>query len=709
MEINRKLELARSIVEQTDCSLFLTGKAGTGKTTFLRNLRATSRKRMIVTAPTGIAAINAGGVTLHSFFQLDFGIAISGARPSDRGNFRMSREKIRMIRGLDLLVIDEMSMVRADLLDAVDRTLRRYRDRARPFGGVQLLMIGDLQQLPPVVTDAEVQYMASNYRSPYFFDSHSLENFDYITIELDHVYRQSDRKFLDLLNAVRDNRADASVLNELNSRLRPGFNPPDTEGYVRLTTHNARADETNRIRLNSLPSELHTFRAKVDGNFPRNSYPADEVLHLKKGAQVMFVKNDTGQQRRFYNGMLGTVTDIDSDGIYVRPTGADYEINVEPMVWENKKYTVNEKTKEISDTVDGSFTQIPLKLAWAITIHKSQGLTFDRAIIDASSSFTHGQTYVALSRCRTLEGLVLDRPIPPQAIINDPTVMNFINNNSLQDISDDKVESMSHTYYLRLASEMFNFRPIFYAMEGLSRIYEENFMRIFPAKVQDFAQKYREMQTNLISVGDRFAAQIAKIDRESGGAVENPILSGRIKDASRYFVAQLDNIIQLTATMPNSHDSTSVNRKLRELTEHFESLTEMRHSLLDAFSERDFNVTDYLDIKAEGAFKSKKTKSTSRKRKTASAEDARSADNLHPELLARLKEWRTRKAVAMEVPAYCIAHTKTLLAISNHLPVSYDDLRQLPGIGPTSMKAHGDDILDVVDKFIKSQPVRVKD
>ena len=399
MESNKQLELARKIIEETDSSLFLTGKAGTGKTTFLHQLRTMSRKRMIVAAPTGIAAINAGGVTLHSFFQLDFGPYIPGIKRSgDRRSQSFRKEKIRIIRGLDLLVIDEVSMVRSDMLDAVDAVLRRYREHNLPFGGVQLLLIGDLQQLPPVVTEAERPLLATHYASPYFFDSHALQSLDYVTLELEKVYRQSDRDFLEMLNAVRDNKADAETLRRLNERHIPDFNPDDSEGYVRLTTHNRFADKINAERMECLAGPSYIYDAKIQGTFPESSYPADPHLELRKGAQVMFIKNDVGAERRFFNGMLGQVTDLDNEKVVVTTVDTGDEIVVTPMLWENLTYKVNEQSKEIEEKIDGTYSQMPLKPAWAITIHKSQGLTFDRAIIDVDMSFTHGQTYVALSR-----------------------------------------------------------------------------------------------------------------------------------------------------------------------------------------------------------------------------------------------------------------------------------------------------------------------
>ena len=443
MKTNDRLELAAKIIEKTGCSLFLTGKAGTGKTTFLRNLRASSRKRMVVTAPTGIAAINAGGMTLHSFFQLDFGPFVPGARRDSRNRHSMafSKEKIRIIRGLDLLVIDEISMVRSDMLDAVDDVLRRFRDRTLPFGGVQLLLIGDLQQLPPVVIDSEREILRANYRSPYFFDSHALSQLDYLTLELQTVYRQSDPEFLGLLNSVRDNKADMSVLERLNSRYIPGFNPADSEGYVRLTTHNRMANEINRARLDELQSPAYTFRASIQGNFPESSYPAEPYLELKEGAQVMFIKNDTGMDRAYYNGMIGQVVAIDEEyGVAVRPQEGGEIIQVLPVDWDNISYTVNPETKEIIEHKEGTFTQFPLKLAWAVTIHKSQGLTFDRAIIDVKRSFAHGQTYVALSRCRTLQGLVLVNPVSPSSIINDTSVDRFYNDHNCDDIDESHLD-----------------------------------------------------------------------------------------------------------------------------------------------------------------------------------------------------------------------------------------------------------------------------
>jgi hypothetical protein len=698
MKTNDRLELAAKIIEKTGCSLFLTGKAGTGKTTFLRNLRASSRKQMVVTAPTGIAAINAGGMTLHSFFQLDFGPFVPGARRDCRNRHSMafSKEKIRIIRGLDLLVIDEVSMVRSDMLDAVDDVLRRFRDRTLPFGGVQLLLIGDLQQLPPVVIDSEREILRANYRSPYFFDSHALSQLDYLTLELQTVYRQSDPEFLGLLNSVRDNKADMSVLERLNSRYIPGFNPADSEGYVRLTTHNRMANEINRARLDELQSPAYTFRASIQGNFPESSYPAEPYLELKEGAQVMFIKNDMGTDRRFFNGMLGRVTAIDEEGVTVTPADSDEPINVEPMEWENVRFIVNEETKEITEQREGVFRQLPLKTAWAITIHKSQGLTFDRAIIDATSSFTHGQTYVALSRCRSLEGMVLERPIPPSAIINDPTVTQFMDMHTGRGIDNGTVETLSHRYYLHLAESMFNFKPVFSALEGVNRMLQENFLKLYPSKVQELMSGTEELQGSMIGIGERFIQQIRQIDaRTPVGLSVNPQLTQRIKDASRYFLGHLRRLRELVSEIPTEHDNRKVSQKLAERMEPFESMTGICDTLLETFAEEDFSIESYLEIKARGAFRTEQKKKKKRGHKESETEHT--TDELHPGVVEKKRKPQPSKGDSVRLSCEMFLSGKSIDGIC--------DERTLKRTTVESHLLEGLDLCDntTVDRLVKKE------
>ncbi len=594
---NERLELARRIIEKTGTSLFLTGKAGTGKTTFLRNLRTSSRKRMVVCAPTGIAAINAGGVTLHSFFQLDFSPFIPGVAARSRQKFNFSKDKLKIIRGMDLLVIDEVSMVRADLMDAVDDVLRRLRDRTKPFGGVQLLLIGDLQQLAPVLKENERHLLEDRYKSMFFFDSLALQQMPYETIELNEVFRQKDSDFLGLLNAIREDRADKSVLDRLNSRYIPDFNPADDEGYIRLTTHNDAAAKINDEKLQMLPTQEHVFECHVEGKFPETSYPADSELRLKVGAQVMFIKNDVGMERAYYNGMIGQVEAIDEEhGVAVRPQEGGALIHVMPVEWDNVSYTVDPATKEIVEHREGSFTQFPLKLAWAVTIHKSQGLTFDRAIIDVKRSFAHGQAYVALSRCRTLNGMVLSNPIPPYAIINDKTVNRFMVEHNCDEIDEEHLNMLERQYKVNLLDDLFNFRQMFAAMEGMVRLYQENFLRKFPAIVQNWVMAYEKYHSEINKVADTFRNQYSRLAMD--GSRSEEVLQDRVKAACKYFTGQLAPLASLAVNAIRNSDNKSVKTKLLERLELFEDVLTTKRMLLNAFATKDFDTDVYLDLKA---------------------------------------------------------------------------------------------------------------
>lgn len=699
-EANKKLEMARRLIERTDRSLFLTGRAGTGKTTFLRKLREESRKRMVVTAPTGIAAINAGGVTLHSFFQLDFGPFVPGVTRESRGRFdKFSNEKLKIIRGMDVLVIDEISMVRADLLDAVDDVLRRHRDRTRPFGGVQLLLIGDLQQLPPVVVESERELLARHYKSPYFFDSHALTGLDYATIELNHVYRQDEGEFLDLLNAIRDNRADKEVLRRINTRFRPGFTPADEEGYIRLTTHNHLADKINAERMDALPTQAFTYEAHVEGNFPQSSYPVSASLTLRKGAQVMFTKNDSGMEKMFYNGMIGHVTDLGEDFVKVFPVNGSEEIDVPIVTWENMKYVVDEDKNEIKEQREGAFSQLPLKPAWAITIHKSQGLTFDRAIIDASGSFAHGQTYVALSRCRTMEGLVLERPLAEHAVISDQLVREFLDDTS-RNVSEEILHSMEKEYAVHLSKELFDFRLIQGALEGVERLIKENFMNTHPALLSEASETVRKTRAEITEVGVRFAHQLQELGNASHGEI-SPQITQRIHEGAKYFLGKLKELESATSYWPTSHDNKRVAKKLTERSRMLYDARILKTSLMETFAEKDFSPAEYIEAKADALLKSERIATRSRKARTPMPSQ-QTADNLHPVLYDRLAEWRRRKAEERGVPAYNIMTTKALLAVSNHLPTITEHLLMMPGIGKYTAGEYGKELIEMVEEFVSA-------
>lgn len=421
---NFELDVARFIVEKTDMSLFLTGKAGTGKTTFLREVVLYTKKKCIVLAPTGIAAVNAGAMTIHSFFQFGLGPFVQGVI-EPKSDFRINKSKLELIRHLQLLIIDEVSMVRADLMDHIDVELRRIRRNSKPFGGVQLLMIGDLQQLPPIAHGGEDELLRQYYKTLYFFSSAALKSMKYSCIELKNVYRQTDGHFIDILNHARNCTLTSQDISDLNARYISGFSPKPEDGYIRLMTHNRQVDYVNETETEKLDSKPYTFVAAVTGTFPEESYPTADSLTLKKGAQVMFIKNDP--ERRFINGTLGEVKSIDKNSIAVRLAESGTIIDVEPMEWQNIRYQFDEESKEISSKQIGRFKQYPLKAAWAITVHKSQGLTFDKAIIDVHAAFSPGQAYVALSRCRTLDGLVLSSPVSASVFMRDNAVDAYMN------------------------------------------------------------------------------------------------------------------------------------------------------------------------------------------------------------------------------------------------------------------------------------------
>ncbi|HEY6063837.1 MAG TPA: AAA family ATPase, partial [Chitinophagaceae bacterium] len=438
---NEMFQLAIQLVNQSNRNIFLTGNAGTGKTTFLKYIRENSPKQMAIVAPTGVAAINAGGVTIHSFFQLPFSpfipetkgtgfIAIS-QEISDKhsliSRLRFNSEKKKVIQQLELLIIDEVSMVRCDTLDAIDTVLRHIRQQpGERFGGVQVLFIGDMLQLPPVIKEQEWSILSEYYNSQYFFDSKVLQEDPPVYIEFNKIYRQSDEQFIDLLNQVRNNELDEEGMKILESRFQPGFRRRRQDGYIILTTHNSKASEINAKELDSLPTQLFSYEAEVQDEFSDRAYPADEVLHLKVGAQVMFIRNDSSEKgRRYFNGKIGIVTSLEAGKIFVQCEDREDEIEVSKERWENIRYTLNKTTRQLDSDVLGSFTQYPLRLAWAITIHKSQGLTFQKAIIDTGEAFSPGQVYVALSRCTNLEGIVLQSRIKSSRLFSDTRIVKF--------------------------------------------------------------------------------------------------------------------------------------------------------------------------------------------------------------------------------------------------------------------------------------------
>lgn len=728
MEQNPELALAWQFIENTGTHLFLTGKAGTGKTTFLRKLKSESPKRMIVLAPTGIAAINAGGITIHSFFQLPFAPYVPESSFSSKDGtpqyrFRFGKEKINIMRSIDLLVIDEISMVRADLLDSIDAVLRRFRDRSKPFGGVQLLMIGDLQQLAPVVKDDEWQLLSKYYETPYFFSSQALKQTEYCTIELKTVYRQSDGNFLKLLNCIRENQCDEQVLKTLNNRYVPNFEPRKEEGYIRLVTHNYQAQRINDHELEQLPGRSFAFRATIDGKFPEYSYPTDEVLEVKRGAQIMFVKNDTSGEHRFYNGMIGEVTDVSSSFIEVCSKDNDESFVLQEEEWTNAKYVLDEETKEITEDIEGTFRQYPIKLAWAITIHKSQGLTFEKAIIDASASFAHGQTYVALSRCRTLEGLVLSAPLSARAIISDSAVDLFTTEARRNEPDETRFRSLQQTYFLELLSGLFDFQPMEQALRRYIRLIDEHLYKLFPKQLASYKEEAERFHEKVTKVAQKFNLQYTRLIDAAQDYAMDETLQARIHSGADYFKKEMQPLYStLVRVAPLETDNRELKKKLKDAHEELRDCFLLKDDLLDYIINQGFHTSDYLKQKAILSIEDSgkpipgkedmrrrgksevvgKTTSERRKKENAPVIEV-SSDVLHPELYNRLVAWRNAEASQLRLPVYTVIQQKAILGISNLLPSDKSMLVRIPYFGKKGVEKYGDIILEMVRTYRKEK------
>jgi hypothetical protein len=696
-EPNPQLTLAHNYIQYTNRNVFLTGKAGTGKTTFLRNLQTSSPKRMIVVAPTGVAAINAGGVTVHSMFQLPFGPILPDTTRASSPQFRFSQEKINIIKSMDLLVIDEISMVRADLLDGIDGVLKQYRRKDKPFGGVQLLMIGDLQQLAPVIRDDEWQLLKPYYDTPFFFSSRALQQTTTVNIELKHIYRQSDSTFIELLNKVRQNQMDDATIAQLNQRCIPGFADTAEEGYIILTTHNNQARSINLRKMDALHARSHVFTANVSGDFPPLSYPTDEALTLKAGAQVMFVKNDPSPNKLYYNGKIGKIEKIMDDAVYVRCPNETSLIEVLPQTWQNMKYVIDEQTKEITETEIGKFEQLPLKTAWAITIHKSQGLTFEKAVIDAGSSFAHGQVYVALSRCKTLEGMVLNTPITPRSLHNDTNVLGFTKKVEENPPSAEDFEQSKHQYQHSLLAEMFDLGVMKARLSYLYRQTGEHASALHGSLVADIKTMQQQLNAELVGVADKFNKQMAQLLETECDIEKNVALQERIAKAAVWFADKTEALLALplqkTAVVT---DNKAVKKTVADA---FNRLKEETTTKLACFRSaiNGFSVNAYLSARAKAALDKPLVKAE-KTPKTTDTEIA-SLSVEHVELYKQLKQWRTQKAQENNWPAYVVMSTETLVLLANQLPVTAKELGAIKGFGKKKLELYGAEIVEMISAY----------
>lgn len=688
--VNEKLDLAESLVCSTDSHIFLTGKAGTGKTTFLRNLRTKCYKRMVVVAPTGVAAINAEGVTIHSFFQLPFGPQLPEKAFSGGANQyaiqKLNRNKIKIIRSLDMLVIDEISMVRADVLDAVDGILRRVRRSSRPFGGVQLLMIGDVHQLAPVAKNEEWEVLSPYYDSVYFFSSHALRATNYICIELDHIYRQNDQRFIDLLNKVRNHDIDSESLQRLNSRYICGFEPDDSEGYITLTTHNSQADNINNAKLDALETKPLVFEARVNGIFPESNYPTKKTLELKVGARVMFVKNDPSPEKQYYNGKIGTLTDYDEMSGELTVDCDGESINVGNVEWVNYEYSVNPETNEIEEKGIGSFVQVPLRLAWAVTIHKSQGLTFDKVVIDAGQAFAHGQVYVALSRCTTLDGIVLKTRIQGDTLISDKDVDGFDCEMPQREINQNKLKDLQHEFQYSMMAELFDFDVVESDFYRLSKVIGNNYSLFQGSVEQDVIALRNDVGARLCEVAHKFAKQMRSLhDNSLVGYAENQALQQRLRQADRYFLEELDKCSARFDTLVFDVDNKAVRKQVGEIVKQLKDDFFIKHKTLEACSDR-FDIEVYQKAKAFNSVEAE----------NSSDGEASSVDSSRGSLMWKLKSWRAAKADEEDTSEAAIVPLKALAEIAKLKPTTVSALKNIPKLGKKRIGMYGAEIIRIV-------------
>ena len=549
--ISEAAQFTLKFINQTNRSLFLTGKAGTGKTTLLKEIIKTTHKNTVVVAPTGIAALNAGGVTIHSMFQLPFGGFIpDNSAPHFSGNvkfetkstlvrhFKMSGLKKSVIRNMELMIIDEVSMLRADLLDAIDFMMQSVRKKKVPFGGVQVLFIGDLLQLPPVIRDEEWSTLRKYYNGKFFFHSHVIQQNPPLYIELSKIFRQSDDAFISILNNLRNNQISTDDIAVLNQYVKPNFDLNKNKGYIILTTHNAKADATNAKALDDLEGKLMTFNPEIVDDFPDKIYPIEHNLQLKVGAQIMFVKNDPSFEKKYFNGKMGFIKSLSSNEILVHFPDENLTIEVEKYEWQNIRYKVNEMTKEIDEEVLGTFVHYPIKLAWAITVHKSQGLTFDKAALDVSQVFLPGQAYVALSRLRALNGLILLSPLRMNGISNDQDVMDYSLNKASEEALAESLQQDTKKYLHNFLKATFDWADLTQEWRNHQFSYNEKSEVSEKSKHAVWAKKQAESIGEVLDPSRKFLSQLDKLFAADNFDIN--LISERIHAAYNYFFVTMD-------------------------------------------------------------------------------------------------------------------------------------------------------------------------
>ncbi|MBL0356477.1 MAG: helix-turn-helix domain-containing protein [Chitinophagaceae bacterium] len=692
VERNEIFDLAYRFITETQESIFLTGKAGTGKTTFLKYLKENSSKNMVIAAPTGVAAINAGGVTLHSLFQLPLYpfLPTEGNKLQLLQGIRYNKQRISLLRKIELLVIDEISMVRCDVLDAIDTILKSVRrNRNAAFGGVQLLFIGDLFQLPPVAKNEEWKILNQYYNSPFFFDSRAVKEQTPLLIELKTIYRQKEQSFVDLLNKVRNNQMDIDDYQELNERYIQNFHPALEDKYITLTSHNNQADNINMVKLQKLNAISYTYKARIEGEFPDNIYPAEAQMVLKEGTQVMFIKNDVGE-KKYFNGKIGVIASLAKDKIMVNCDGEEIEVREE--AWDNVRYTLNRSDEKLEQHVLGRFFQYPLRLAWAITIHKSQGLTFDKVMIDAASAFSSGQVYVALSRCTSLGGIVLLSKIPPTAIYSNEHVVAAHSSLVPKGSLAERFQGARQVFTVQLLSEIFLMDELQRLFNWLRSVLEKSSEKLNDETItwiQQFAEQLRKEK----AIAQKFINHIPEFLQAEPVIENNQLLQKRIQDAAGYFLPLLQNMKQQLQQHPvvteHKEAAAAVDEVLLELMATFIKTIHMVQ-----FCKESFTVTGYLKHKLNLAIPRILISSYAANKKHAASSDIPNA-----ELFYTLKNWRDRLCNGQDLPIYFVANNNSLKEIAAYLPLTNQHLQQLSGFGKAKADKYGEEIIEMVQAY----------
>lgn len=689
-------QLAGAYARHTNRCIFLTGKAGTGKTTFLRGLAEESLKQMAVVAPTGVAAINAGGATIHSFFQLppQLFLPTQEARTQLFGEIQMRKQRIQVLRNLELLVIDEISMVRADLLDAIDAVLRHYRHRNLPFGGVQMLFIGDLFQLSPVARQYEWDILRPYYEGPYFFQARVFKEVAPVYIELDHVFRQDNQQFISILNEVRNNCLSVESRKMLNARYLPGYKPSEDDYHIILSTHNQKVDSINQEELRKLEGRTYTYKASVMGTFPESMYPIDEVLALKEGARVMFVKNDSSPEKRYFNGKLAVIRSLDAEKVTVESDGELIEVT--PEEWTNLRYEPGSTNETVNVETIGSFSQIPLRLAWAITIHKSQGLTFDDVVIDAADAFAAGQVYVALSRCRTLEGIILLSKIPESALTNAQEVLRYVGGQPQLPEIENALPMAQTEYLTMLLCSIFDFREMIRKTDQLRSISSKE--AVYSAETPAFLLALKGALEGLQVIADSFQLQLRRIIwQESNGQeqADGMSLPVRVKAASDYFAPKLGELIDKLLSSPCTTDNKESREDFEEVINALYSDLSRQLYLMQKMAAGP-SIRRYQDVRKHYPVPSIHL--------SANPDKQSSEDVPNPMLYRQLMARRKQLASDAGVPAWEFGRNDCIKEICRTLPVNKKQLMKIRSFGKKKYEMWGEEIIGDVMAYVLKNP-----